>query len=109
MEKEEKKSPVLTSQFLDQVFADTAKCVSNVRYALIAGKLIHFGVNHCVCGVHYDLFSGDPFFEVFDSTNKGFSSIPVRLVVINKESDFYKELFEAVISFVVPVNDFNDE
>lgn len=107
--KEEKKSPVVTAQQSAQVFADSAKCVSNVRYALNAGKLIHFGVNHCVCGVHYDLFSGEPFFEVFDSTNKGFSSIPVRMVVINKESPFYKELFEAVISFVVPVNDLNDE
>lgn len=90
-------------------FADTSKLVSNVRLALVSGKNIPFGTNFFVVGVHYDMFCGEPSFEIFDQTHKGFSSIPVRLVVINKDQPFYDELYKEVMSYVVPVNDVNYE
>ena len=91
-----------------QQFSDSAKCVANVRLALVHGHNIAFGVNMFVVGVHYDMFSGEPFYEIYDQTHKGFSSIPVRMAVISKDQPFYDELYNAVIGYVVPVNELNE-
>lgn len=102
---EEKKNSSIEAA-VDQ-FNDTAKLVANVKLALVHHQNISFGVNFFVVGVHYDIFSGEPFLEVYDQTHKGFSSIPARVAVINKETPFYDELYKAALSYVVPVNDVN--
>lgn len=112
MKKEAKVAPMSEEQktlIAAQQFAEVAKLCSNIRTALFSGQNIKVNDIHHVVGVHYDLFSGEPFLELFESSSRGFSSVPVRLVVQFKEEPFYSSIYEAVISFVVPVNDVNYE